>query len=92
MRRQSSSLFTLWKDRRGGLWGFENAKPTLLVLFGLIVANHLAKQGRILGAQLLRHGGCCAGRLVVLRGPAKLTCAWKLDVAGRGLSPMTRST
>lgn len=28
----------------------------------------------------------------MLRGPAKLTCAWKLDVGGRGLSPMTSTS
>lgn len=80
------------KRTGGEVSGLENPKPTLLVLFGFIVANHLAEQGRILGTQLLRHDGCCAASLVVLRGPARLTCAWKLDVGGRGLSPMTRSS
>lgn len=33
------------------------AELTLLVLLVFIVADHLAEQGRFLGAQLLRHGG-----------------------------------
>lgn len=58
-------------------------KPTLFVLLVLIVANHLAKQGRILGAQLLRHCGCCGGEVGGGEGLAKVTvCELKLDVRG----------
>ena len=59
MRRQSSCPFHLVKNR-GKSSEFllrSNPKPTLLMLFVFIVANHLAEQGSILGAQLLRHGG-----------------------------------
>lgn len=55
-------------------------KPTLLMLLVLIVANHLAEQGGILGAQLLRHGGCRrGGGLVVQDGTGRVD----LCVVGR---------
>ena len=53
------------------------------MLLVLIVANHLTEQGSILGAQLLRHGGCRRGGGGTFGGAALGQVRVDLCVVGR---------